>query len=379
MSIPLTRRRAVGTLALAASALLPTLPASAGSITTLGLRSNMVFTSSNDAAGNHLLVYARAPDDGLALQTQAPTGGLGTGAGLGSQGAVTLGRDGRFVFVVNAGSDSVSTFKLASEGLVLMSTVPSGGTLPISVTEHEGLVYVLNAGGDGKVAGFRNVHGMLMPVDGGVRGLSMAGGTGPAQVGFSTDGEALVVTEKMTNRLTSYRVKPHGGIGMPIVTPSAGVTPFGFAFNARNRLIVSEAAGGAPGASTTSSYRFANTAPALPVAVSAAVADTQTAACWVAVTPDGRWAYVTNTGSSSVSRYHVGPDGSLTLTEAVAGETGEGSAPLDAAVSPDGGHLYTLNAKTATLSSFHIRRDGSLALRPLTGGVPPAAAGLAAN
>jgi 6-phosphogluconolactonase len=376
----LTRRGAIGGLALAAvaAASIP-LSAAAGGFGALGLRSGMVFTSSNDAAGNELLVYARGADDGLVLQAEAPTDGLGSGVGLGSQGAVTLSGDGRFVFVVNAGSDSVSTFKLASEGLVKMSTVPSRGTHPISVAEHGGLVYVLNDGGDGNVAGFRNVHGMLMPVDGSVRGLSMAGGTAPAQVGFSTDGQALVVTEKMTNRLTSYRVKPDGSIGQPVATPSAGVTPFGFAFNARNRLIVSEASGGATGASTVSSYRFSNTAPALPMVVSPAVPDTQTAACWVAVTPDGHWAYVTNTGSSSVSRYHVGPDGSLALTEAVAGMTGEGSAPLDAAVSPDGGHLYTLNAKTATLSSFHIGRDGSLAERPLTGGVPPAAAGLAAN
>jgi len=157
------------------------------------------------------------------------------------------------------------------------------------------------------------------------------------------------------------------------------MTPFGFAFNARNRLVVSEAFGGAPGASTVSSYRFDNTSPALPMVVSAAVPDTQTAACWVAITPSGRHAYVTNTGSSSVSSYHVAPDGQITLAQAVAGDTGAGSAPLDVAASPDGRHLYVLNGKTFTLSSFKIKDDGSLVARPLTGGLPPAAAGLAAN
>jgi 6-phosphogluconolactonase len=219
---------------------------------------------------------------------------------------------------------------------------------------------------------------MLEPVPGSVRGLSAAG-VGPAQVGFSDDGDAIVVTEKATNLLTSYRVREDGGIGEPIVTPSAGMTPFGFAFNRRNRLIVSEAAGGAPGASTVSSYRFDNVAPAQPVLLSAAVPSGQSAACWVAVTPSGRFAYVTNTASSNVSSYRVAPDGQIVLLQAVAGETGAGSAPIDAAVSPAGRHLYVLNAKTATLSSFKIRDDGSLVARPLTADLPATAVGLAAN
>ena len=373
-------RRHVFGLALMATAI-ATLPmaASAGANHAEGLRSGMVFTSSNDAAGNELLVYARAPEGGLMMVTHASTGGLGGGAGLGSQGAVTLSRDGRFVFVVNAGDNTVSTFALHGGALVLKSTVDAGGLHPISVTEHDGLVYVLNAGGDGNVAGFRNRHGMLEPVAGSVRGLSVAGGAGPAQVGFSDDGDAIVVTEKATNKLTSYQVEDDGSIRPPIVTPSPGMTPFGFAFNRRNRLIVSEAFGGAPGASTVSSYRFDNTAPALPVLVSAAVPDTQTAACWVAITPNGRYAYVTNTGSSNVSSYRVAPDGQTTLLQAVAGETGAGSAPLDAAASPDGGHLYVLNGKTFTLSSFKVKDDGSLVARPETGGLPATAVGLAAN
>jgi 6-phosphogluconolactonase len=378
------RRHALGAIGLAIAATVATaatglpLAAHAGQVGAEGLRSDMVFTSSNDAAGNELLVFARAPEGGLMLVERAATGGLGSGAGLGSQGAVTLSRDGRFVFVVNAGSHTVSTFWLRAGALTLASTVDAGGQHPISVTEHDGLVYVLSDGGDGNVAGFRNRHGMLEPVPGSVRGLS-APGAGPAQVGFSDDGDAIVVTEKATNMLTSYRVKGDGGIRAPIVTPSPGMTPFGFAFNRRNRLIVSEAVGGAPGASTVSSYRFDNIAPALPVLVSPAVPSGQSAACWVAVTPDGRFAYVTNTASSTVSNYRVAPNGQITLLQGAAGETGAGSAPIDAATTPDGRHLYVLNAKTATLSSFKIGDDGSLVTQPLTGGLPATAVGLAAN
>jgi 6-phosphogluconolactonase len=370
----LTRRSALACAAAVVAALLS--PASQA-----GLRSGMVFTSSNDPAGNMLLVYARSDDGALTLATQAPTGGVGTGAGLGSQGAVTLSRDGVHVFVVNAGDNTVSTFALEGDQLVLKSTVDSGGQHPISVTEFGGRVYVLNDGGDGNVTGMRNDHGVLVPIPDSTRSLSAPASVAmPAQVGFSLDGYSIVITEKGTDMLTSYRVRPDFSLRRQAVfTHSPGMTPFGFAFNDRNRLIVSEAADGAPNASTVSSYRFSNVDPEVPQVVSAAVPDGQTAACWVATTPGGHFAYVANTGSSNVSSYHVAPDGTITLMQAVAGSTGEGSAPADLAVSPDGHHLYVRNGATATISSFKVRDDGSLADRPLTTGLPPAAVGLAAN
>ena len=141
------------------------------------------------------------------------------------------------------------------------------------------------------------------------RALSAAGGTAAAQVGFGSDGDVLVVTERATNRLTSWRVGHDGRLGAPVITASAGITPFGFAFDRRNRLFVSEAAGGAAHGSTTSSYRFDDDAPARPLVVSPAVATTQTAACWLVVTANGRYAYTANAGSSSVSSFHIGKGG----------------------------------------------------------------------
>jgi 6-phosphogluconolactonase len=378
----LFRRRAFGRLALALAAaglVGAALPAAAHSYDDEGLRSGMVFTSSNAQAGNELLVYARGADGTLALHTHVATGGQGSGAGLGSQGAVTLSGDGRYVFVVNAQSNSVSTFALRGRELRLLSVTPSGGLHPISVTEYDGVVYVLNDAGDGNVAGFRNVRGDLQPIAGSVRGLSVAGGAAPAQVGFSDDGDALVVTEKNTNRLTTYRVAGDGRIGTPVVTPSPGQTPFGFAFNRRNRLVVTEAVGGAPGASTVSSYRFTQADPSQPLVVSPSVPDTQGAACWVAITPNGRYAYVANTGSSSVSSYRIASGGQIELVAAVAGQTGEGSAPADTATSVDGRHLYVRNGRTLTIASFAIEPDGSLTATPLATGLPASAVGLAAN
>lgn len=342
-----------------------------------GFRAGKIFTSTNAVAGNELLVYAMGQGGNLSLQARLATQGQGTGAGLGNQGAVTLSGNGRHLFVVNALSNSVSTFSVRRKGLTLESTVDSGGLSPISVTEHDGVVYVLNAGGAGNVAGFRNAGGALRPLSDSVQPLSVAGGAGPAQVGFSPDGDVLVVTEKATNKLTSYRVRHDGRIGAPVVTPSVGVTPFGFAFDKRGSLLVSEAFGGAANASAVTSYGFERWAPARPIVISPSVADTQSAACWVVVTPNGRFAYVTNTGSGTVSSYAVQKSGQLTLAQAVAATSGAG--PIDAAVSGTGRKLFVLNGGSRAIASFSIGKDGKLSDPGSVGGLPAGANGLAAN
>ena len=343
--------------------------------------SGKVFTATNSPAGNELIVLGRAADGTLSLVDRIATQGAGTGAGLGSQGAVTLSGDGRMVLVVNAASHTLSVFSLAGRRPALMSVVDSGGLQPISVTESNGLVYVLNAGGAGNVAGFRLSPAGLQPIAGSTRALSAAGGTGPAQVGFSSDGGTLLVTEKATNRLVAWRVDVASGLlDAPTVTPSAGATPFGFAFDNRDHVVVSEAVGGAALGSTASSYRFAEQQPAAAVLVSASVPTMQTAACWVALTPNGKFAYTGNAGSSSISRYQVGRDGSLTLGEAAAGVTGgSGTGVTDLAVSRSGQALYALAPGALRVVAFEIGADGRLAPASTLTGLPGMLVGLAAN
>jgi 6-phosphogluconolactonase (cycloisomerase 2 family) len=341
-----------------------------------GFRAGHVFTMSNAVTGNELLVYAAARNGSLAARERLATHGAGTGGGLGNQGAVSFSGNGRFLFVVNALSNTVSTFAVRRRAIVLRSVVDCSGQRPVSVTEHAGLVVVLNAAGAGSIAAFRNHGGMLHPLPAGTRPLSASGGTGPAQVSFSPDGDVLLVTEKATNKLTSYAVSHGGRIGAPVVTASAGATPFGFAFDKRGTALVSEAFGGGAGASAVSSYVFEDRKPALPMLVSASVGTTQTAACWVVVTPDGRHAYVTNTGSDTISRYGVMRDGRIRLATAIAATAAGG--PIDAAIAADGRALFVLSA-AGTVFAFRIDHDGSLAAAGTVAGLPSGTNGLAAN
>ena len=218
----------------------------------------------------------------LAPVERVATNGQGTGAALGSQGEVAGSSDGRYAYVVNAASNTISTFAIRSNGVVLTSVIDSGGLTLISVAESDGTGYVLNAGGAINAAGFRHAQGQLRPLANSSRGLSAAGGTGPAQVGFGADGEVLVVAEKATSRITSFPVRRDGTLGAVVITPASCATPFGFAFDRRDHRLVSEAPG-----SATSSYRF-NEGSAAPILVSASVPNAQAAACWLAVTPNGK-------------------------------------------------------------------------------------------
>jgi len=361
------------TLALFSLALLP-LAAFADHVS-----SNTVFAESNAIDGNRVLVFSRDPDGHLRADGSFPTGGFGTGKGLGNQGAVIMSDNDRWLLAVNAGSSEISVFAVRHGDLVLTDIVPSGGATPISLTIDRNLVYVLNAGGatPGNISGFYiTSEGRLTAIPGSIRSLSAAN-SAPAQISFSPSGDTLVVTEKNTNLLDAYQVDDNGVAGAPTFTPSAGQTPFGFAFTPNGKLIVSEAAGGAANASTVSSYGLGTSGQ--PVAVTSALALKQGAACWVAIARGGRFAYVSNTGSNTVSGLLVAANGSLQLLDA-SGVTGHtGVAPGDSAVSDDQQYLYVRNSGDNSISQFRIASDGHLSLIGTLYGLPTGASGLVAR
>lgn len=341
-----------------------------------------LYTMNNATTGNEVLVYDRLSDGSLSKITNAPTNGTGTGGGLGNQGALNFSKDGFFLFAVNAGSNSISSFRLTSNGLELVNTVSSGGTTPVSVTEDRGRLFVLNSGDaskPGNILGFRvNYDGRLSPMFYTKRLLSSnSASTGAAQINFSDDGRQLIVTEKATNLILTYRLNAYNVPSKPVRNTSSGITPFGFAVGKRDQVFVSNAEGGAANISTLSSYRL------LPQGklrdISPEVATGETAACWVALTPDGRYAYTTNTASGTVSSFQIELDGKATVIEGKAGVTGNATGPIDMVVSPESRFLYTLNAGNETISTFEVGLDGTLTLVTNLENLPDGANGLIAQ
>ncbi|HUL52903.1 MAG TPA: beta-propeller fold lactonase family protein [Opitutaceae bacterium] len=335
-----------------------------------------VYTMSNAADGNRILVFDRHAGGGLKWAASYPTGGMGTGASLGDQGALALSGDGRWLLAVNAASNELSVFAVHRGVLVLTDIVPSGGENPISVAIDANLVYVLHAGGavgsSDNISGFYlSPLGRLQALPGSTQALSAAN-TGPAQISFGLHGDQLVVTEKNTNLLDQFAVDTNGVAGPVHSSASSGATPFGFAVSRSGLLVVSEAPG-----SALSSY-WLHPDATLNV-VTASLGDNQGAACWVVLSKNERYAYTANAASSNISGYRIAPDGSLTLF-ADGGVTGVvDNHPLDMGVTEDGRFLYSLNTGSQTIVGFRIGANGSLTRVSDTSGVPASAAGLVAR
>lgn len=314
-----------------------------------------LYTLTNAAAGNTVAVFDRAANGALRFSHEVPTGGLGTGGGLGNQGAVVLTQDERFLIAVNAGSNDLSVFRVTESGLTLVDVEAARGVRPVSVTQHDDLVYVLNAG-TSSISGFRLAFdGELTFLSGSLARLS-AQDTGAAQIEFDTPGQHLYVTERTTSRISRFDLDGVGLVTARNFQASPGMTPFGFTFGLRGQLIVSEAAGGVAGASTVSSYTQLASG-ALQV-VSPSVSAAQTAACWITATPDGRVAYAANAGDDTVSSFRIGFDGALSVLQPVAASPGDG--PVDMAVTRDGRFFYVLTRGAGTVADYVIGADGSL-------------------
>ena len=141
-------------------------------------------------------------------------------------------------------------------------------------------------------------------------------------------------------------------------------------------MFVSEAFGGAPNLSATSSYKLDSDGQL--TTISASVGTNQTANCWVVVTPNGQFAYVTNTGSGSISGVGlISRAGSRCSTPMVARASLAMAAARSTSRSPTAAASSTASTAATRASGRSVcRPTGSLTSLPFTGGLSAAANGL---
>jgi 6-phosphogluconolactonase len=338
-------------------------------------QSGFVYTQTNELERNHLLVFTRSGDGRLTAAGAYETGGAGDGKPhLTSQGSVVLTGDGRFLLVTNASSDDLSVFAVGEDGPTLLQTVPTGHA-PKSSTEHDGLVYVLNTA-DPSLTGFRLSGRQVEPLVDSTRDL--AADADPAQVGFSPGGATIVVTQRGPNAIATYPVDAAGHLGEPMMQPSSGPTPYGFAFTSRGGLIVTEAFGAQVGKAAASSYMIDAGGGLEPV--SRSIGNGRSEICWAVVSRDDRYVFTTNFADGAVSRYAIGTDGSITLDQAAAGIAVDGQTGLrDEDLSRDGRFLYAIDADSGRVIGWAVGEHGALAPIGSWAGLPATVAGLAAS
>lgn len=353
---------------------------------------------------NQVVMYRRASDGALTRMGVFDTGGQGSGPavrfagdGLGSARSVQLSHNRRYLFVANAGSDSVSVFRVSKQGLALTDVEPTGA-FPNSVTQHGRRVYVLCAAGAGSITGYAlSSEGTLTPLPGSTRTLDANQDPvrpdvlfSPAQVAFTPDGRQLVVTIKDGPTAGALPGVVPTGPGRVLVfgmdengLPSPGYTrtdlhnlgPFGFSFDRHGNLLAALFVGGPNLSGSAGSFRINPEGTLTPITP---VADnTQIDTCWLE--NNGRYAYGANYSSGTISSYRIDEDGSLTLLDPRAGVTddlpgapgkSQGSTPLDLGISTDGRFLYNVLPGSGAVAGWRINADGSLTKIGEFGGLP---------
>jgi 6-phosphogluconolactonase len=375
--------------------------------------SGFVFSQSNNPKANSVYVFKRTSNGMITLSQTVNTGGKGTPHqqpfGLpivDSQDSLVVSPNDTLLFVVNSGDNTVSSFRIAAGGIKLADIKPSGGILPISLAVHGNVLYVLDAL-SGNVMGYHfSATGTLTPIVGSAQPLSVVGPNGvAADIGFNPSGSLLLVTMRylpltkgtsgQPGLIDTFPVAADGSVGPALQTTAATPLPFGFRF-LPSGIMVDTGAGrvdtpndsppalgdGSQLNGSLQTYSLASNGKLTPISNTASGGR---AACWVALTPDDRYAFVTNTlsataahpapghpigtGQSGLARYAVASNGNLTFLGNV--NTGPGT-PTDVAVSPDGNYLYMADPNPGLLpfgshlEVYKIGSGGSLTLVQMT-------------
>jgi hypothetical protein len=356
------RLAALLTLALTAAALVPGAAYASpdffghhGSFTVSHL-----YVNDNTGGENTIAAFDRHADGTLTPipGSPFPAGGAGTGAGIGSQGALQESADGRYLLAVDAGSGQISVLRIRPDGglrSVSGGPVPSGGAEPVSIAVNGGLVYVANGGsGANNYAGFTlDRGGHLRPLAGST--VVLPEGSEPGDVLFNRPGTNLVGVRVKTSLIDSFAVGPDGRLTAAPESPLAaqGPGPFGSEFRPTNpdQLFVSNAHGGTR-AGTVSAFEVADDG-ALSSLGESPFADHETAPCWVEISHDGSFLFTVNTASNSISRYAIAPNGSLELLGSTPlGEAAAGAE--DARLDPSGDSLFVVDTRGRAVSGFSV-------------------------
>lgn len=411
-----------------------------------------VMTNATDATrGNEVAMYKRAPNGDLSFVAYFPTGALddvdpqlGSGPaptaqvlrlvdptfplvvaaadGLGSSNSLLLNDDNSCLFAVNAGSNSVSSFRVNDDSLRLVSVADSRGTFPVSLTIHRNILYVLNAGNRGNLAGFRVHNCTLLPLDPVHQDavVSLAGVTDsfpipapnevlttPAQVSFSPNGRRLVLSIKggdpivvggalqalPSGRMVVFPVQANGQLGAPTVTPfnirPTGALantggPFSFLFVDSRTLVITLANSGTVASFTINpDHTLSLTQNQAPLSAGAF------APCWL--DGNGRFIYTVSFGAPSGVRqvlgegsglpdlngmltgFRVNHDGTLTPAGVAVSYPapigGTGNHGIDVRVIDD--FLYFVQPRTGMVGRLTIRPNGQLTDMQHFGGFTP--------
>jgi 6-phosphogluconolactonase (cycloisomerase 2 family) len=359
-----------------------------------------VYTATNNPNGNAVFVYKRAANGQLTQTATVPTGGKGIASEppfgfpiVDSSGSINLTADGKLLFVVNAGSNSVTSFRVTSSGLHKVSVASTHGKLPISLASSGNLLYVVNEVSKNIYGWTFTSNGVLHPIAASNRKLTAVTPAGKkdkvgvaAGIGFTADGAVVAVTQRGLPRtygeINTFAIGQGGGAGKAQAFATKGVAnPFGFSAVGKYLVVSNAGLVKTPSGAMPNPFdvtQFTGTVATYKVSDSGKVkfvGNTSSggrAACWLIITKNGKVAITTNTLSSgavpppgtppsptggptsgvgAVASLSIAPNGKLHLLKQADASPG---FPGDPALSHDDKYIYVDDPSIIVPGGGHI-------------------------
>jgi 6-phosphogluconolactonase (cycloisomerase 2 family) len=349
-------------------------------------------TATNNPNGNKLWVYKRGANGKLTQTGSVSTGGKGIASEppfgfpiVDSSGSINTTPDGKLIFVVNAGSNQVTSFRVTSSGVHRVSVASTHGKLPISLASSGNLLYVVNEASENIYGWTFTSNGVLTPIKGSNQKLTAVTPKGKkdkvgvaAGIGFTPDGKVVAVTERGLPRtygeIDTFVVGKNGAVGPAQAFATKNVAnPFGFSATGKYLLVsnaglVKTPSGAMPNPAdftqftgTVATYKVS---PAGKVSFVSNASSNGRAACWLIITKNGKEAVTTNTlssgtpptggptsGTGAVATMSVSPNGHLHVLKQANTSPG---FPGDEAFSHDDKYLYVLDPSIIVPGGSHI-------------------------
>ena len=369
-----------------------------------------VYMQTNEAK-NRVMHFNRKVDGKLELSESIPTGGAGSGVfkpisgqesapnAFEGAGSVILAESNTLLFATNGGDNSVTSFRVGSDGKLTMIdrqstgepvTGRSGTAKSLAYRAQSRTLYVLHSFGPNHLRAYKVAKDgklKLLPERHSVDTATKIGRV-PTQAVLSPDGRFLLVdilfdahpsanpdgspnlvvsNASDPDGLVIFPVRNDGTLGKASFTDAGGAGPFYIAFLHRSQdtFLNGVAVGDGVLTSRIDGEGRVTNGPLVAIDTSAGK---PSELCWLQVTSDNSVVLATNFGYGTVSTYRL-VDGKLSLLQDPANKAirGDGtfravnglvsSGPSDSLLTPDDQYFYQIFGNASVLVSYRLEKN----------------------